>query len=130
MASGYNSHSYTADEAIAPFRCVYISGENLVSVNDDDTQLAVGVTGGGTSRFDDADTNDGDPVELQETGVKRIQASAVIAAGATVAVTTGGQVVTAPAAGAGNLAVGVAITAAADVGDIILVHWWPHARNA
>ena len=130
MASGYNSHSFTADEAIPPFRCVRVSGENLVSLNSDDQDLAIGVSGGGTSRFDDADTNDGDPVELQETGVKRIQAANAISAGATVAVSVGGQVITAPAAAAGNKAVGVAITAAADAGDIILVAWHPHARNA
>ena len=130
MASGYNSHSYTAAEAIAPFRVVYVSGANEVSVNDNDTDFPVGVSGGGTSRFDDSDTNSGDPIELQETGVKRIQASAAISAGAVVAVTTGGKVVTAPAAAAGNKAVGVAITAASDADDLILVHWWPHARNA
>lgn len=129
MSTGYNSPSLTASGAVEPFRCISVSGENTGAEAAADA-YCVGVSGGGTSRFDDADTNIGDPIELQETGVKRIAANAAISAGARVSAANGGTVVTAPTAGAGKFAVGVAITAAADAGDIILVAWNPHANQA
>jgi hypothetical protein len=129
MASGYNSPSLTASGAIGPFRCVVVSGENTAAAASANA-LVVGVTAGGTSRFDDADTNIGDPVELQETGVKRIEAGAAISAGATVMAANGGTVITAATPGVGKYTVGVAITAAADAGDIILVAWNPCAYHA
>ena len=129
MASGYNSPSLTASGAIGPFLCIAVDGENTADVASAD-DYCVGVTNGGTSRFDDADTNTGDALELQETGVKRIQAGAAISAGARVSAASGGKVITAPTAGAGKFSVGVAITAAADVNDIILVAWNPHGNQA
>lgn len=110
MAKAIEGFSYTepSDAAIPQYRAVTATstGVDLVSAND---QVIVGISGNKT-------TAAGQAVTIVHSGIALMEASAAIAKGAKVGMTTNGRAVTATST---KTLVGIAKEAAGAAGDLI-----------
>jgi len=107
--------NFTAGEAISAKNVVYISSAGTVKKAGADSTKVVGVAL--------MDASSGDPVPVATHGVVKVVASGAISVGAKVAADNGGKVKAWSASSAGDSAkiIGIALEAASDDGDEIMI---------